>query len=113
MAVSSQVKILTILMAQLQTVCPISGLAIPDVNAPSTWRIDFDPAATGAQQTAATAMLTQSLVNSAVSVANAQDNTAAILASSIAMKTRKATRLTAAGKTAEALQILLQLQQGG
>lgn len=113
MALTVQAKMLTILSAQLQTVCPIGGLAINDVNNPATWRIDFDPTATSPQQAAATAMLTQPLVTAALNQASLADNTDAIVGSNYAMLLRKANRLTAAGKTAEALQILLQLQQGG
>lgn len=48
---------MTALHAALIAVCPILGVAVVDPNNRATWRIDFDAAATPAQQAAAQAAL--------------------------------------------------------
>ena len=42
---------------EIAAVCPIQGVSVPTIGSPVGVRIDFDPAATGAQQTAAQAVL--------------------------------------------------------
>ena len=42
-----------LLHQKIAAVCPIVGVAIGDPTNPATWRIDYDPSATPAQQQAA------------------------------------------------------------
>jgi len=44
---------LSVLTQQVKAICPIYGISIGDKTDKSTWRIDFDPAATDAQKSAA------------------------------------------------------------
>lgn len=48
-----------LLQAKISAVCPIVGIGIGDPTNPATWRIDYDPSATAAQQAAAAALLAQ------------------------------------------------------
>lgn len=66
---ASQASLLRVLTQQLQAICPIGGLAINDVNDPTSWRIDFDPLASPSQRAAATAFLTLGAVASAATSA--------------------------------------------
>ncbi|SDA12845.1 protein of unknown function [Methylobacterium sp. UNC378MF] len=45
------------LHAAIAAVCPILGVSTADSNDRSTWRIDFDPSATGVQRQTATALI--------------------------------------------------------
>lgn len=51
-------QILTALTAQILVVCPIFGVSIGDITDKATWVVDYDPAATGGQRTAAAAVVT-------------------------------------------------------